>query len=114
MKPLFLCTLALALYGCAEDYGEPCDLPESRVVEAYCEPAVDQEEGATSATCVFTNSSQCSSRMCARYIGSRDFCTQECDAEEEGSCPGGSYCQIVPANDLAFCVPEFILESVQN
>lgn len=103
---------ALLIGACEDDYGEPCDLPTSAAVEAYCEPTED-ENGATTATCAFTNSTQCETRMCATYIGSRGFCTMDCDPEAADGCPSGSLCLAMPATGVAFCVPENILESVE-
>lgn len=107
---LLLGTAALLVTACADDYGEPCDLPQSGAIQAFCEPEVG-EDGSSSATCVFTNSTQCETRMCATYIGSEGFCTTECTPGEEGTCAAGSICQAIPATDLAFCVPPRILEA---
>ena len=106
-----LLTAALLLFaGCGDDYGEPCSLPESATIEAYCGTTQGEEGGSTTATCVFTNSAQCSSRMCATYIGSSHFCTIECDPDNASSCPSDSFCQSVPASEIGFCVPA----SIQN
>lgn len=93
--------------ACSDDYGEACDLPASGNIRAFCDEDATEEEGGTSATCVFTNSAQCDTRMCARYVGSRDFCTMDCDPAEGsgGGCPSGSLCATIPSTDLAFCVP---------
>ncbi len=104
---------ALLFGACADDYGESCSLPDSAQVQTFCEAAENDDDGARSATCVFTNSPSCDSRICARYIGSEDFCTIECDPEQAGDCPGDSFCQVVPSRGLAFCVPQEILESIE-
>jgi hypothetical protein len=106
---LLLSAGLLVLVGCGDDYGEPCSLPQSATIDAYC-GTTEGEEGDSTATCVFTNSAQCSSRMCATYIGSSDFCTIECDPDNESSCPGDSFCQGIPAASIGFCVPI----SIQN
>lgn len=102
-----------ALVACSDDYGQPCDLPNSGTISVFCGHESDQGETTSSATCLFTNSTQCETRMCARYIGSSDFCTKSCDPDDESSCPVDSFCQTVPATTLAFCVPESIAESVR-
>ena len=109
---LLLVTAAVfALAACGDDYGEPCDLPQSTTVDAYC-GSTEDDEGDSTATCVFTNSAQCSSRMCATYIGSTDFCTIECDPDVDTSCPSDSFCQSIPASDIGFCVPVRIQNQV--
>jgi hypothetical protein len=115
MQRLYIAVLSAALFalvGCGDDYGEPCQLPGSVSVEAYCGSTV-AEEGDSTATCVFTNSAECSSRMCAQYIGSSNYCTIECNSDEPSSCPGTSFCQAVPASDLGFCVPASIQSEVE-
>lgn len=96
---------ALALVACADDFGESCDMPDTPEFNALCSP--DPESG-TDATCVFTNSAQCSSRMCARFQGSRDFCTEACTAETADSCPGSAQCFVPPGTTEGFCVPESV------
>jgi hypothetical protein len=93
--------LGLALAACTDDFGEPCDMPNTPEFNALC--ASDPERG-TDATCVFSNSAQCSSRVCARFQGSTDFCSDFCTTDEE--CPGTAVCYAPPgAPGQAFCVP---------
>lgn len=107
-----LALAALPLVGCADDFGEPCELPASGQIQAYCEASETAEDGGTNATCVFTNSADCESRMCARYIGSSDFCTIECDPAVENACPGDAFCQVIPGGGGGFCVPARVLNEI--
>lgn len=99
--------MGLLLSACGDDYGESCDMPDTPAFEAAC--AADPEAG-LEATCIFTNSAQCSSRICARFEGSTDFCTLDCDADDD--CPSGSVCHLPAGGRTAFCVPPAISESV--
>jgi hypothetical protein len=105
-----LVALACSAYllGCADDYGESCDMPNTALFNAACNSS-DGNQG----TCVFRNSPDCSTRICARYQGSTDFCTQECDTADASSCPGDSVCY-APANRVAdaICIPQSILDEV--
>ncbi len=96
------------LSACGDDYGESCDMPDTPAFEAAC--AADPEAG-LEATCIFTNSAQCSSRICARFEGSTDFCSQECDVDAD-DCPSGSICHLPAGGRTAFCVPPAIVDSV--
>ena len=102
----------MLLAGCGDDYGEPCSLPSSASFEAFC-GSTEGETGDSTATCVFTNSAECSTRMCATYIGSSHFCTIECNPDADSSCPSNSFCQAVPASDIGFCVPARIQDEVE-
>ncbi len=103
--------LALLFGGCADDFGEPCDMPQTADFERLC-GAGTIGDATTDATCVFSNNAQCSNRMCARYIGSRDFCTESCDPADPESCPGDAFCETIPSTGTGFCVPQSILESI--
>jgi hypothetical protein len=101
-----LLLVPFALVGCADDYGEACDMPNTPSFNAAC-ASTENNDG----TCTFRNAPECSSRLCARYQGSRDFCTVACDVEVENSCPGDSICY-APAGraSRAICVPRDIYE----
>ncbi len=92
--------------GCADDYGEACDMPNTVEFEVAC---ASSEDGTNAGTCVFRNSADCSTRICARYQGSSDFCTQECQLDDPSSCPSDSVCY-APANreSQAICVPNSV------
>lgn len=89
-------------------------MPSTAEFEALCDASVVNDTE-TSATCLFTNNAQCSTRICARYQGSRDFCSDTCDpsAEDGGhaACPGLAECRSA-ADGTGFCVPVDVLESV--
>jgi hypothetical protein len=96
--------LGLALLSCAacaeQDFGSPCALPESEVVEAACSPPGDQ----ISASCVVENIIQCDSRVCGVYRGSNGFCTIECTQDTD--CPGDAFCdEFVIGTGVSHCVP---------
>lgn len=107
-KPSLLraCLLLLALLvptllsACAEqDFGSPCSLPESEVVEAACSPQGEQ----ISASCVVENIIQCDSRVCGVYRGSNGFCTLECTQDTD--CPGEAFCdEFVIGTGVRHCV----------
>jgi hypothetical protein len=100
----FACSAFLA--GCADDFGESCDMPNTALFNAACNSS-DGNEG----TCVFRNSPDCSTRVCVRYQGSTDFCSQECDPASPDACPGGSVCYAPAGRDGdAICIPQTILE----
>jgi hypothetical protein len=98
------------IVGCADDFGESCDMPNTALFNAACNSS-DGNDG----TCVFRNSPDCSTRVCARYQGSTDFCTQECDPADPGTCPGNSVCY-APANRAtdAVCIPQDILDQTEQ
>lgn len=96
---------SVALTGCADDFGQACDMPNTPTFNAYC--SADPSSG-SNATCVFSNNPQCSTRICARYQGSSDFCSQMCDATLEVSeCPGDAVCYTQPGQPATsgFCIP---------
>jgi hypothetical protein len=105
-SPLRACLLLLALAlplligACAEqDFGSPCTLPDSEVVEAACSL---QSEDIT-ASCVVENIIQCDSRVCGVYRGSNGFCTLECS--QDSDCPGDAFCdEFVIGTGVRHCV----------
>ena len=104
-----LALVALLATACADDYGESCDLPNTAAINALCDPNGENNE----ATCVFRNSAQCSSRMCVRFQGIADFCSEDCSVAAGGEdCPGTSFCYPVPGggDDEGVCVPESIAD----
>jgi hypothetical protein len=99
--------LASALSGCGDDFGQACDMPNTPQFNALC--AADPETG-SDATCVFTNNPQCSSRTCARFQGSSDFCTELCNPTAS-ECPGDAICYAQPGRpSQGFCVPAAIFQ----
>lgn len=105
----------LGLVACNDDFGEPCTMPDTAEFEVLCDNA--QNDGSeTTSTCVFTNNAQCSTRMCARYLGEGDFCSQPCDLsleDPDADCPGSASCR--PAADgTGFCVPRRVVEVVES
>lgn len=110
--PALLALLALA--ACSDDFGEPCDMPNTAEFEALCDESIVNDTE-TSATCLFTNNAQCSTRICARFQGSRDYCSESCDASAadggNSQCPGTAECRTA-ADGTGFCVPVDVLESV--
>jgi hypothetical protein len=103
--------LATLLSACADDYGQSCDMPDSASFRAAC----DSDEAGNDGTCLFRNSPECDTRLCGRYLGEGDFCTQECDIQDPASCPSDSVC-FAAANRAsnAFCVPNSVIESAEN
>lgn len=103
--------LASTLVACGDDFGQSCDMPNTPQFNALC--GGDSETG-SDATCVFTNNPQCSTRACARYQGSSDFCTVLCDPNAP-SCPSNGVCYAQPGrpND-GFCVPLSIYGFIGN
>ncbi len=92
---------ALALLACGDDFGEPCDMPNTPEFNALRNSAPDE---GVDATCVFRNNAQCSTRICARFQGSADFCSADCDVDDD--CPGDAVCFAPPGDPGgAFCVP---------
>ena len=89
-------------------------MPDTAEFAALCDND-DSIDSATTSTCVFTNNAQCSTRMCARYLGEGDFCTQACDLaldDPNADCPAAATCR--PAADgTGFCVPNDVIESVE-
>lgn len=88
-------------------------MPDTAEFEVLCDDA-ETDGSETTSTCIFTNNAQCSTRMCARYLGEGDFCSQSCDLELEdpdADCPGSAECRTA-ADGTGFCVPARILESV--
>lgn len=104
---LSLLLAPLALLACADDFGETCEMPNTPEFSALCD--ADPERG-TDATCVFTNSAECSSRVCARFQGSSDFCSLDCAVDED--CPGSAICYLPPGSPgNGFCVPADVYAS---
>ena len=105
-----LAATALLFTACGdEEVGDACDLP-TPIADACASDAT----ALTSEICLYKHSADCSSRLCATYVGSAGFCTQSCDPELAGSCPSGSICDR-PANaESGFCVPDGIFESALN
>lgn len=101
---------ALLLTACGdEEVGDACDLPAP-----IAEACADDPTANTSEVCLYMHSADCSSRLCATYVGSEGFCTQSCDPADAGSCPAGSVCDR-PANaEAGFCVPDAIFERALN
>ena len=94
----------LTLTGCDDNYGDSCSFPQSEELEVAC---TDPGTGRL-ATCVYRRSSDCTSSICALYLGSDPFCTESC--EEDSDCPGtGSVCRTLSSGaTVGFCViPEF-------
>lgn len=107
-----LVTACVALLaGCADDYGQSCEMPDSASFRAAC----DSDEAGNDGTCLFRNSPDCDTRLCGRYLGEGDFCTQACDLENPSSCPADSVCYAA-ANRAAnaFCVPNSVIETAEN
>ncbi|MFT4703078.1 MAG: hypothetical protein ACI81R_000767 [Bradymonadia bacterium] len=110
LAALLLVTVFVA--GCEDDFAEPCSMPDTALVEALCDSGTTGDSS-TRATCVFRNNAQCSSRVCARYLGSEDFCSASCDVEPDdpqSNCPSGAQCRAA-ADGQGFCVPSDIIES---
>lgn len=107
---LLLAASALLLTACGdEEVGDACDLPTP-----IAEACADDPTANSSEVCLFERSADCSSRLCATYLGSSGFCTQTCDPASTDSCPSGSVCD-KPANaEFGFCVPDAIFERALN
>jgi len=96
--------LSFVMVGCGDDYGESCSLPASDAIERLC-GEVRGDDGTAVQTCVFTNSPECSSRMCAQYAGTSGFCSEPCDPAATDPCGTGSVCLEIPTRADGYCVP---------
>jgi hypothetical protein len=105
-----LVATALLFTACGdEEVGDPCDLPAP-----IAEVCADDPTALTSEVCLYKHSADCSTRLCATYVGSEGFCTQTCDPDSAGSCPSGSVCDRPASAELGFCVPDAIYERALN
>lgn len=111
LAPVFVALCALGLSGCADDFGESCQMPTTTAFEVACGSDDDGNEG----TCLFRNSPDCSTRLCGRYQGVGDFCTESCDVEDPASCPDDAICYAA-ANRAAnaFCIPRDVYEEAEG
>lgn len=98
-------TAALALAGCTDDFGTPCDFPQSPEVQEACGTQVDDLGNASIATCVDNFNADCNSRICVSFQGSSPFCSDDCTSD--GDCDSDATCQI-GSSGRGLCVPSFI------
>lgn len=107
-----LCASLPFLASCGDDFGEACQMPETPEFEALCSPDPDCSADAECLpTCVFANAPECSTRTCARFQGSRDFCTETCTPGSTAECPSSAVCYTTPGASEGFCVPLDLIES---
>jgi hypothetical protein len=105
-----LVAAALLITACGdEEVGAACDLPAP-----IAEACADDPTALTSEVCLYKHSADCSTRLCATYVGSEGFCTQTCDPDSAGSCPSGSVCDRPASAELGFCVPDAIYARALN
>ena len=106
----FLVATTLLLTACGdEEVGDACELPAP-----IAELCADDSTALTSEVCLYERSADCSTRLCATYVGSEGFCTQTCNPDAAGSCPSGSVCDRPASAELGFCVPDAIFERALN
>jgi hypothetical protein len=108
-----LVILALTLTACGDDFGTECSLPDNDAVRQACsgtsastgeEEEVEANTSAT-ASCVVENIIECDSRICAKYRGSKPFCTERCSSPTDSSCPDGAFCaEYVVGTGKHYCV----------
>lgn len=99
--PLLLLSSWLCASCSEADFGAPCALPDSEVVQAACSTDDPNEK---QASCVLENIIQCDSRICGVYVGSNGFCTAACAADAD--CPGDAFCaEFVVGTGEKYCVP---------
>jgi hypothetical protein len=101
-----LLAAASGLVSCAdEEVGDACSLPSE-----IAEQCASDDRAQSREICVFELSSDCSSQLCARYLGSEDFCTENC-APGSDSCGGDAVCVVAPGSAAGFCVPRATYDS---
>jgi hypothetical protein len=112
LSATLLCAALPLLSGCGDDFGQACEMPDTPEFEALCSVAPDCSADAECLpTCVFANAPECSTRTCARYQGSRDFCTEACTPGSTNECPTDAVCYTTPGADEGFCVPLAVYEN---
>lgn len=88
------------LVGCETDFGQPCELPQTKEFRQACDavPAEPNESSAenqpqveSKASCAVRNFAGCATRVCLVYRGSEPFCSEPCVTAND--CPGGSVCR---------------------
>jgi hypothetical protein len=93
---LFGATLALAvaLLGCGDDLYASCSLESG----TNC---ADREDDVS---CVEEQNVQCETQVCARYKGSKPYCTTTCSSD--GDCTGGKCRQFPFGSQSSYCVED--------
>ena len=97
-------TLALGglvgnLGGCSNDFGQPCDLPQTEEFRRACQSAPPEEGEVnenqvvreTKASCAVKNFAGCATRVCLVYRGSDSFCSEPC--VKSSDCEGSADCR---------------------
>lgn len=90
----------LGLLGCSNDFGQPCELPQTEEFRRACEtvaPDPNAEERDTEviseskASCAVKNFAGCATRVCLVYRGSEPFCSEPCTTKSD--CEGSAECR---------------------
>jgi hypothetical protein len=87
------------LSGCETDFGQPCELPQTKEFRQACDPVADQSEEddenavqtQSKASCAVRNFAGCATRVCLVYRGSEPFCSEACVTSED--CEGSAICR---------------------
>lgn len=98
---VFVCT------GCGPDLYAPCQLNESEdeFVRACGSTNVDR-------SCAVEGYTQCDTRVCARYEGSKAFCTATCASDSD--CGSGGRCvEFVIQTGARYCVNDTVAADKQ-
>ena len=95
-----------AVLACTDDFGTPCDFPQSPEVQEICSNGGDQDNE-SNATCIDTYNADCSSRICVSYQGGDAFCSERCSTD--GDCPPESICEIPTGTSQGICLPDSVI-----
>jgi len=91
---------AFGLSACDTDFGQPCELPQTKEFRQACNPTTDTSEGEdddsvvqsqSKASCAVRNFAGCATRVCLVYRGSDPFCSEACVTADD--CEGGAVCR---------------------
>ena len=95
----------LALFAaCGDDYGTPCDFPQSPEVLEVCATHVDAMGNMSTATCIDDFNPDCETRVCVSFEGRAAFCSLRCDSN--GNCPSDSFCTTSIGATNGVCIPD--------
>ncbi len=88
--------------GCSNDFGQPCELPQTEEFRQACSTTATEAEGESSgsgteiemeskASCAVKNFAGCATRVCLVYRGSDPFCSEPCVTKAD--CEGSAECR---------------------
>ena len=102
LSPLLI---LFAVLACTDDFGTPCDFPQSPEIQSICSATGDAEDE-SNATCIDTYNADCSSRICVSYQGGEAFCSERCNVDAD--CPPDSICEVPTGTSEGICLPDFV------